>query len=65
MQYHSPMVVDYGSIAAHTFWVGNDSTLKGGGDPEHVDKHCEWSGGSDIDHLSEQCPDKSLVPHRP
>lgn len=62
MQYHSPVVVDYGSIAAHTFYVG--STLKGGGDPEHVDKHCEWSGGSDIDHLSEACPTKGSVPHR-
>jgi len=49
MQYHAPEVVDYGSIAAHTFYVG--STIKGGGEVQHVDSHCEWSGGSDADYV--------------
>lgn len=50
MQYNSPEVVDYGSIAAHTFYVGSQGNIKGGGDPQHVDSHCEWSGGSDANY---------------
>ena len=50
MKYESPQVVDFGSIASHTFYAGNSNNIKGGGDPQHVDVHCEWSGGSDADY---------------
>jgi hypothetical protein len=43
MQYVKPRIVDLGSIAAHTF---TNWPPKGGGDPQHLDKFCEWSGGT-------------------
>jgi len=48
MQYESPRVTDFGSIASHTFYAGGSGNLKGGGDPQHLDNFCEWSGGSDV-----------------
>jgi hypothetical protein len=47
MQYQTPEVNDFGSIAGHTFYAGGGDNLKGGGDIQHLDKFCEWSGGSD------------------
>lgn len=49
MQYVAPEVTDFGSIASHTFYAGGSENLKGGGDPQHLDNFCEWSGGSDAD----------------
>ncbi len=52
MKYERPEVQDLGSIADHTFTVGALGQQKGGGDPQHLDRHCEWSGGTDVD----KCP---------
>ena len=49
MHYESPRVTDFGSIASHTFLAGGSENFKGGGDPQHLDNFCEWSGGSDLD----------------
>lgn len=49
MQYEKPEVTDFGSIAGHTFLAGGSDNFKGGGDVQHLDKFCEWSGGSDPD----------------
>ena len=48
MRYVRPQVLDLGSIARHTLTLAGGNE-KGGGDPQHLDKHCEWSGGSDAD----------------
>lgn len=50
MRYEKPTVADLGSISGHTYFpVGYPGHEKGGGDPQHLDKFCEWSGGSDAD----------------
>ncbi len=50
MKYRIPLVVDYGSIAGHTYQTPGGN-VKGGDneDPNHLDKFCEWSGGSGDD----------------
>jgi hypothetical protein len=45
--YTKPSVQDLGSIAEHTYYAGRSGNIKGGGIPQHSDKFCEWSGGSD------------------
>jgi hypothetical protein len=47
MLYRTPKVVDYGSIAGHTYATPGGQ-VKGGEneDPNHLDMYCEWSGGS-------------------
>lgn len=48
MGYEKPTIEDLGSIVNHTYMpVGYPGHYKGGGDPQHLDKFCEWSGGSD------------------
>ncbi len=47
MTYTKPSVQDLGSIAEHTYYAGRSGNIKGGGIPQHSDKFCEWSGGSD------------------
>ena len=59
MQYESPRVTDFGSIASHTFLAGGSDNIKGGGDPQHLDMHCEWSGGSDVNW--EACNDTPVA----
>lgn len=49
VHYEKPTVVDLGSISEHTWLAGNSNNCKGGGDPQHLDKFCEWSGGTDAD----------------
>ncbi len=53
MTYAKPRVDDLGSITEHTFFVGG--TIKGGEfEPvAHIDKFCEWSGGSGTDFCDE------------
>lgn len=57
MLYEKPAVADLGSITGHTYFpVGQPGHFKGGGDPQHLDMFCEWSGGSDIDLCAEPAP---------
>lgn len=57
MRYEQPTVVDLGSISGHTYFpVGAPGHFKGGGDPQHLDMHCEWSGGSDADLCDAPAP---------
>ena len=50
MQYERPVVLDFGSIAAHT-WdnPGVGDKMEEPIEPFHLDKFCEFSGGSDVD----------------
>jgi hypothetical protein len=49
MQYQTPVVQDFGSIAAHTFTrIQIGDPVKGPG-PGHLDFNDECSGGSDFD----------------
>lgn len=45
--YQAPLIVDFGSIAAHTFQT--PGTIKGGGVIWHCDMWNEQSSGSDAD----------------
>ena len=58
MTYSQPRVKDLGSIADHTFYAGHSGNIKGGLPPRHVDKHCEWSGGSGIDFFPTACVER-------
>lgn len=51
VQYETPMVVDFGSIAAHTYDnPGVGDKMDRPVEPYHLDKFCEFSGGSDADN---------------
>ena len=52
LEYSKPEVTDLGLITQHTFPTGLSGHFKGGGNPQHLDKKCEWSGGSDDDLCS-------------
>lgn len=52
LRYDPPRVSDFGSIAQHTFNVGN--TIKGGGAIWHCDTHQEQSGGSGVDFFPKE-----------
>jgi hypothetical protein len=57
MNYTRPSITDVGSVSGHTYFpVGQEGHFKGGGDPQHLDKVCEWSGGSDIDLCEAPAP---------
>ena len=48
--YEKPVLEILGSITKHTFGVGYPGHQKGGTTPpNHLDKFCEWSGGSGDD----------------
>jgi hypothetical protein len=55
MIYKAPAVVDYGSIVSHTFTVGPQDNVKGGGPQFHLDKFCEQSGFTGTDP-GDLCP---------
>lgn len=51
MRYVSPKVIDLGSIVGHTYdnpGAGDKMDLPI--EPYHLDKFCEFSGGTDPDH---------------
>ena len=51
MRYEKPEVLDFGSIAGHTYdnpGVGDKMDYPV--EPYHLDKFCEYSGGSDADY---------------
>jgi hypothetical protein len=51
VQYETPMVIDFGSIAAHTYDnPGEGDKMNEPIEPYHLDKFCEFSGGSDADN---------------
>lgn len=52
MRYASPVITDFGSIAAHTFSVGTDNTKNHDAVPGHIDIHGECSGGSGEETLN-------------
>lgn len=53
MRYERPMVHDLGSITGYTRTTpGPNNNIKGGFGVAHLDKKCEWSGGSDTDFCS-------------
>lgn len=56
LPYESPVIVDLGSIADHTFTCDDGWPPKGGGPIAHCDKHNEWSGGSGEDKGTCDCP---------
>ncbi len=48
--YEAPRLTDLGWLGAHTFYAaGREDQFKGGITIRHLDKHCEWSGGTDPD----------------
>lgn len=50
MMYKAPAIIDYGSIANHTFTAGGSTNTKGGVEPfAHLDKFCELSGFTGTD----------------
>jgi hypothetical protein len=53
MQYETPAVQDFGSIAAHTF-IGQKNTIG----PGHVDEKGECSGGSGGAEYPDPCVGK-------
>lgn len=57
MRYEQPSVMDLGSISGHTYFPTPGGQVKGGGDPQHLDMFCEWSGGSDADLCASPHPD--------
>jgi len=54
LQYQTPVIQDFGSIAAHTF-VGQKNTIG----PGHVDEKAECSGGSGDANYPTPCTGKS------
>ena len=50
MEYQTPVVTDFGSIADHTYNnPGNGDKMNTPREPWHFDKWCEYSGGTDPD----------------
>jgi hypothetical protein len=58
LQYQTPVVQDFGSIAAHTF-VGQKNTIG----PGHVDEKAECSGGTGEGSYATPCTGKA-PPHQ-
>ncbi len=57
--YIPPTITDLGPLGTRTFLVGDgNDNIKGGGDPQHVDSHCEWSGGTDPDYSCTDVTDR-------
>lgn len=51
MRYLSPKVIDLGSIVGHTYDnPGRGDKMDSPIEPYHLDKWCEFSGGSDPDN---------------
>lgn len=55
LQYQTPVIQDFGSIAAHTF-VGQKNTVG----PGHVDEKAECSGGSGDANYPTPCTGKGV-----
>ena len=50
LRYQSPKVTDLGSIVGHTYDnPGRGDKMEQPIEPFHLDKFCEFSGGSDMD----------------
>ena len=49
MKYEKPVLENLGSIADHTFATPGSNEKGGTTPPNHLDKFCEWSGGSGDD----------------
>lgn len=51
LRYQSPRVIDLGSIVGHTYDnPGQGDKMDLPIEPFHLDKFCEFSGGTDPDH---------------